>query len=366
MDSLAHVDFEAAPWRCPPLRVLTVAVLSLAPWVAAAGLAGCLLLEGSLRMAGLPNGGTRSVRNAYDLDGATVGPFRAGSVARIVWPPETAHVARFNRLGCRGPEPRQTDRSPILCVGDSMTYGLGVEDDQTWPAHLDKILDAVGTGRAVVNLSSAHLVIEDELKYLAAALPVVRPGIVVLLVPSTGYIDPIDTMSRTPHETSRRRERRRRPWPSNWYHASATYEARTLARLWRKRQAMTASKAFPPDFETSTHAPVPDYVVRLRPRYRTQVAAFRRLVVASGARFVLAAFPTVRVRDGRATFRPPWTATLGQAEQTLYVDVTDAFRHDAGGSALLLLPHDLHASSRGNRVLAQQVANVLQASGALQ
>jgi len=326
---------------------------------------GLAALELALRSAGLPTGSTRSVRVAYDLEGETPGPYKAGARARIVWPPETAHDAGFNSLGCRGAEPRESDRGNILCVGDSMTYGLGVEDSETWPAQLDRLLAARGVGRGVVNLSSAHLVIEDELGYLKAALPVVRPEVVILLVPATGYIDPIDRLSRTPHEKSRRRERKRRVWPVSWYHASAIYEARTLSRLQRKRQALIASGRFPPSFEATSQQP-PEFVRRLRPRFLARVTEFKDEVEASGARFVLAVFPGVSVRGGRAHYEePPFPAPLLGTPSVVQVDLTKAFAEDGRVNELLLLPYDLHASPAGNGVIAAAVADALQRAGLL-
>ena len=62
---------------------------------------------GVLRLAGLPTGASTRARRAYDLDGATLGPYQAGARIHIAWPPETAFRAGFNSWGMRGPEPRE-------------------------------------------------------------------------------------------------------------------------------------------------------------------------------------------------------------------------------------------------------------------
>src|SRR5881409_3745042 len=42
----------------------------------------------------------------------------------------------INGEGFRGPLIRADDRRPVLCVlGDSAPFGIGVADDQTFPAH---------------------------------------------------------------------------------------------------------------------------------------------------------------------------------------------------------------------------------------
>ncbi len=48
--------------------------------------------------------------------------------------------------GVRSNGEASPDGVPILAVGDSMTFGDEVDDDQTWPAHLERIL-----GRPVLN-----------------------------------------------------------------------------------------------------------------------------------------------------------------------------------------------------------------------
>jgi lysophospholipase L1-like esterase len=57
---------------------------------------------------------------------------------------------RTNSLGFRGPrEPRERkDRTRVLCLGDSCTYGLGLPWDLAWPARLDleKDLEVLNAG----------------------------------------------------------------------------------------------------------------------------------------------------------------------------------------------------------------------------
>jgi lysophospholipase L1-like esterase len=65
---------------------------------------------------------------------------------------------RTNSLGMRSPEPDST-RAPgslrIGVVGDSVAFGFGVEDDQTWSAHLRRRLEAAWPGRRVEVLNCA-------------------------------------------------------------------------------------------------------------------------------------------------------------------------------------------------------------------
>jgi hypothetical protein len=48
---------------------------------------------------------------------------------------------------------RPDARYTVLCVGDSHTYGTGVEPEETYPSHLERLLDEQAPGRyAVVNV----------------------------------------------------------------------------------------------------------------------------------------------------------------------------------------------------------------------
>jgi lysophospholipase L1-like esterase len=61
---------------------------------------------------------------------------------------EPTWTAEINSEGFRGPE-RRRGRAPlrILCVGDSITFGFGVDQDETWPEQLTRILGERHPGR---------------------------------------------------------------------------------------------------------------------------------------------------------------------------------------------------------------------------
>lgn len=59
-------------------------------------------------------------------------------------------AVHVNQLGFRGGE-RRIEKAPgvfrILCVGGSNVYGAGLDDDDTWPAKLEALLNATPPGR---------------------------------------------------------------------------------------------------------------------------------------------------------------------------------------------------------------------------
>jgi lysophospholipase L1-like esterase len=328
-------------------RLLVLAVLGVA--------IGFGAVELVLRCAGLPSGAGRSIRSAYDIEGATVGPFQAGAHVIDAWPPEMAFEASFNSLGCRGAEPRNVDAPAILAMGDSMTFGLGVEDPETWPAILDRRLYEEGRARPVVNLSSARMVIEDHLAYLDRALTAIRPGTVMLMVPARDLLMEGDE---TFHQASLARERRRRTWSRRLLHSLAVYEARTFITLWRKRldlQARGETLTMPDRGKAAL-----ELDVGLREDFERRLRQLVARVEASGSRLVLLPFPEVLLEEGRARYVEPWTQGLARELDIPYVDLTRAFQAQPDPSGLLFLPHDLHASPRGNAVIAEAALELVQ------
>jgi lysophospholipase L1-like esterase len=60
--------------------------------------------------------------------------------------------SHINNFGLRGGAVDLTGKQVILCLGDSVTYGYGVNDEHSYPAELQKALDAKYPGRfAVLN-----------------------------------------------------------------------------------------------------------------------------------------------------------------------------------------------------------------------
>jgi lysophospholipase L1-like esterase len=61
-----------------------------------------------------------------------------------------------NSLGYRGPErePVRSDTFRVLCVGDSITYGFNVDQEDTYPRQLERLLRARHTGRPIEVLNT--------------------------------------------------------------------------------------------------------------------------------------------------------------------------------------------------------------------
>ncbi|MCO5165528.1 MAG: GDSL-type esterase/lipase family protein [Planctomycetes bacterium] len=88
-----------------------------------------------------------------------------------------------NDLGFRTPawdEARAAAEVRVLALGDSCTFGLGVGDDDTWPAQLEGALREGGVDAAVFNAGVSGYDTEQELVVLRRLVEVVRPTAVVV------------------------------------------------------------------------------------------------------------------------------------------------------------------------------------------
>jgi lysophospholipase L1-like esterase len=91
----------------------------------------------------------------------------------------------INKLGFRGPdfEPeRQPGSLRILGLGNSITFGSGLADDETYLARLEEKLRAAHPGQVVEVLNAAMegFTIRQYLPFLERVLPKVKPDVVIL------------------------------------------------------------------------------------------------------------------------------------------------------------------------------------------
>jgi hypothetical protein len=96
-----------------------------------------------------------------------------------------------NSLGYRSPE-RPAAKPPgvfrIVVVGGSNVYGSRVNNDQTWPAQLERRLNEGGRGRFEVwNAGTPAYVGVQMIARAEEALGAIRPDLVVIALSNTGY-----------------------------------------------------------------------------------------------------------------------------------------------------------------------------------
>jgi len=89
----------------------------------------------------------------------------------------------INEDGHRGPRAGDRGAFPtrILTLGDSFTFGYGVEEEQAWPRRLESLLSAGGAPRAeVLNLGVGGYGTWEAIRYLDREASRLRPDLVLL------------------------------------------------------------------------------------------------------------------------------------------------------------------------------------------
>ncbi len=97
-------------------------------------------------------------------------------------------TASINSIGLRGPEPRLDPAAiRILCLGDSFTFGLGVDDDEAYPAVLQNLL---GERFEVFNVGVPGHGNDESRVMLERLAPTLSPDLVIAaFFPANDFID---------------------------------------------------------------------------------------------------------------------------------------------------------------------------------
>lgn len=79
----------------------------------------------------------------------------------------------------------------VLALGDSFTFGLGVRDDETWPARLEQALRAAQASQVdVVNAGTISYGVFQELDLLKTSGLALKPGLVVHALYWNDFMNP--------------------------------------------------------------------------------------------------------------------------------------------------------------------------------
>ncbi|MEM1452057.1 MAG: SGNH/GDSL hydrolase family protein [Planctomycetota bacterium] len=341
-------------------RLVLLAAVLLSPLVA----------EGAVRLAGVE--GVVLHRQSGRLMRGAKEPLphqpRPNASATVEYRERDGTLLRRARMtvngeGYRGPiaGPIVDDRRPrIVCLGDSHTFGWGVDDGEPWPRVLEARLRAGSATEAeVLNLGVDGFASTEEVVWLRReGLP--RSPDVVLW---QWFVNDLqlggDNDERPPWKRSMARWTS--PWMGGWIG-----QLRRVSRIADQGLQAVHARLVQTRGHFENVAASLDHLEAWE-RARTAVLQGREETDAAGARFVVVAFPLL-VRDGD-TF----------ASRPVDVRVIDALREhgieciDLG----VLLPAerarelrnsdiDYHPSALGHRLAAEAVARELRSRGQLE
>ena len=241
-------------------------------------------------------------------------------------------AGRRTGRSCR---PERPGGPRMVFVGDSFTFGLGVEADDAFPCRLARQLDA-----EVFNLGVAGYGTDQEYLALEAFAPGLRPDVVVLTYCQNDLFEVLSG------------RRYGRPKPRFFYDGDDLRLSPARERSWwllDRHSSLNLSLRF--FVERSRRRPLTEDEEALARRIVLDLTdRMARRSVALGARFLL-------VMEGagwlRERFRP---ATAGV--RTLDVGPILKRRQKATGKKMWI-PGDGHWSVAGHRVVATQIAHAL-------
>ena len=267
------------------------------------------------------------------------------------------HRVAVNALGLRGPElgARRPDEQRVLFLGDSLTYGQGVADDETVPAALEAALRARdGEHWTVVNGGLRAYGTTQELALLTDLGERIQPDVVLLgwywndvrersIATSYGefkdkgefYFDAEDGLE-------------------GW--SGFVWHARELSR--RCALVMLAHDLLRPAgglFEPEVHE-------RGLERFEEQCASFRAECARLGARAVVVVFPdSQRLLGGEATRSyEDRTAAIAREQGLTVIELLAALQPlYAASGRVPVIPFDGHYDAQANRAMGAYLAERL-------
>jgi len=190
---------DGGPILTTALTTLFLALLALAWWrlerrafwiALGSALIACLAAEGVLRVAGVGVPGPAEWLEPLRLGPPTESAYWPDAELVYSYPTDPRGyfdadgrvLGRVNSLGLRGGECRlepTPGRTRIALVGDSFTLGIGVQDEDTLPAQLER---ALGTAEfEVLNFGVSATGTVEQVQYLEGFVLRFAPQVVVLV-----------------------------------------------------------------------------------------------------------------------------------------------------------------------------------------
>lgn len=311
-------------------------------------------------------------------------------------------MVRINSEGLRGREvarskKRGTER--ILCLGDSFTFGLFLNDGDTFPDYLQKIMDEKSktVHYEVINAGHLDYTVTEELEYLQERGLLLQPDWVILQFTAVNDIEDLT-----------RCKSMRDYYKSTFSANSWIATAQRFLRRWRLYQLMlyelTRARAYysykqihpeanegffdthvyfdavdkswkicdnelnKGETESALSTDLEDRLSSLWDRYADTLASLQQLLRGRGVKLLLLFFPDPRdlaedtrpLRSAGYAFRAEekmraLVAKLGIAN---YVDLTSSFKnqHQTRGSTIY---KKLHPTAEASRIAAQEVAELI-------
>lgn len=271
---------------------------------------------------------------------------RALHVVGRCWDHPVDFVMSTNEVALRNPPlaPEGTCRR-ILAVGDSTTFGLGVNDGEAWPAQLQEILKAKGNVPPVevLNGGACGYTLFQVFRWLDSYGFALKPDVVIV----TGGINDMD---RWDDKTDI--DRALEEAAANGNDLTGSFSDRFLAGQRAKTGGARTSCVSPDDPNT------PGSIRICAGQFLDLLGAIQTLCDTHGARLLLVLWPyreQVERRDEKWMYHQPVLLDFAEKSGVPLVNLYYAFAE--AGPGLYLDP--VHANAAGCKVAATTIGNVV-------
>lgn len=276
--------------------------------------------------------------------------------------PELPHSVSINNLGYRGVEIDEVKIDEvfrIIVVGDSLTYGDYVDDDQTLPAQLEKGLRENCNDVQVINGGVGGSTITEHKEMIKRA-KVLNPDLVILQF----YENDINDLSHVPMWEQLAINRGKK----SSFPLSLIYPVVKDLALWNFSLTIIAKARMSGGKEKEESAGESQIdkkarLHKLRERYKNHLIELDRYLNSEQTSFLFTVYPshqnyTVSSDQVLAGgFNIGWAALLARQQNIKSFNVLPALRETSlDTDALYLLPHDGHPSPLGYQVAASALA----------
>jgi lysophospholipase L1-like esterase len=220
-------------------------------------------------------------------------------------------------------------RFRVLALGDSCTFGLGVEDDATWPAQLERALRTQGIDAEVVNAGVPGYSAFQGMRFLETRGLSLEPDVVVV---TFGFNDADEGMPQSDYETA------------------ALLARRGGAGAWLARSRLADAIR-----RVAVRKPAPRHRPRLDEReFVATLDGIKRLCDARGIGMLVVIWPyegQIRARSREYAKHQVFAARFCGERRVDGVDLISAFLREGGP---LYIDH-IHASEHGCGVAARAI-----------